>query len=121
MHEQYLAAVERLRRVESGDDPKEVYRLGPSMAMYEIGHDKALVYDAEHDDTPATVEWLREVVGEPTAKFGHTEIWRLTASVEVRIEGSLIRFMANIVSELCRNPTRGDVLTLLRVFSERKV
>jgi hypothetical protein len=59
-HEQYLAAVERLRRVESGEDFHEVY---PDLTAT-MGGDKLSVYDALHDATPATVEWCRTLGGE---------------------------------------------------------
>lgn len=118
----YLAAVERLRQLDLTDNDDKCKLIYGSTCYLPTNQavraDKVFVYDAEHDREPASVEWMREVLGEPTAKFGHITIWRITASVEFRSEGSLIRFMANIVSEMYRNPTRGEVLTALRLFKK---
>ena len=110
-YQEYRAAVERLRRVAS-ESASGVY------ADVFVDSDKLTIYDAEHDQTPASVEWLRDVLGEPNGEFGNMIIWRLSASVEIRVVGSLVRFMANIVSEMCRNPTRGDAMTALRLFKK---
>lgn len=107
-HEDYLAAVERLRRVASGDLANLVY-LGPSGPQEKIC-DMLIIYDAEHDPTPASVEWLKGLSKMPC----HVEY-------AFRLSGTEIAFIAHCGDVKLTNPTRGDVLTLLRVFRERKV
>lgn len=106
-HATYLATCERLRRVESGEGLLDVY--GVYTAVHDmVDYDKITIYDAEHDTRPATVEWLQEVVPSAWSVIqcrGCVELW-------VRFEGQQV---------IITNPTRGDVLTLLRLFSERKV
>lgn len=106
-HTDYLAALERLRRVASGEEICEVY--GPRRRDEWLA-DKALVFDAEHDTQPATVEWLSCL---PTVPF--------PVKATISLEGMRIEFMPNGKEIEIENPTRGDVLTLLRVFRERKV
>lgn len=120
-HTDYLTACERLRRVESGELIHVVYpgANGPQDRV----SDKLTVYDAEHDDTPATVEWLREVLGplkQIRAEYlswnigkpgDGLRLWWLFDSQSIAI---------NSVVDI-PNPTRGEVLRLLGVFRERKV
>lgn len=117
-YQEYIAVLKRMKEIEAKGTAELFYYHCSTSGHSQACQDKATIYDSEHDQTSATVEWLREVLGEPTGELGHMMIWRLTASVEIRVEGSLIRFMASIVSEMCRNPTRGDVLTALRLFKK---
>jgi hypothetical protein len=113
----YRAAVERLLRVESGESVHEVYAIRDNdYAAWKL--DKAIIYDAEHDQAPATVEWLREVGFEhyagvecPTYELGPLRA-TLISGVLVLCHGNSFR--------LSDNPTRGDVLTALRLFSKKE-
>ena len=107
----YTAAVEWLRIMqESG--PAKAYGLGPSMAAYEVGHDKVLIYDAERDQTPASVEWLREVLGpEPDVD----EVWLVNGRYVAWYGESMALFLGDI-----KLTTRGDVLTALRLFAKKE-
>ncbi len=77
-YQDYLAALDRLRRVKTDEPLSEIYGK-PLVCPEDIRADKALIYDAEHDDTPATVEWLR---GLPS-----TLRWRNTINISVRFDG----------------------------------
>ncbi len=116
-YQDYLAALDRLRRVKTDEPLSEIYGK-PLVCPEDIRTDKATVYDAEHDDTPATVEWL-ESIG-----FVHDggRSWRLGSFrfEDTSIKWLMVRSFGDIVANK-PNPTRGDVLRLLGVFSERKV
>jgi hypothetical protein len=110
----YRAAVERLRRVESGQYCRVVYEEDDFGEHY----DKLTVYDAEHDPTPATVEWLREVgleaIDEGLCAFGMLQVL-------IEDDGSYAMLYDGQESMVFKdNPTRGDVLTALRLFSKKE-
>ena len=105
----YKAAVDRLRRVASGEDWGEIYSSPTDRSL-----DKLTIYDAEHDREPATVEWCKEIGFEhyagvecPTYQLGGLRV--------TDIEGEIF-FCHGNASRLNNNPTRGDVLTALRLF-----
>lgn len=120
----YKAAVERLRMIQYGHDPVSVYGCD---SENEANADKVFIYDAEHDQTPATVEWLREVGGverdamgmhcgcDISIRFGGVDYWFRDG-----------RYMAASLacdwkSDLhLTNHTRGDVLRLLGVFAKKE-
>lgn len=105
MHNDYLAALDRLRRVASGEKVNDVY--GSECPYRDLGIDKAIVYDAEHDDTAASEQWLTEcgLINEPAFK-----ILCNGATGTIAICGvSFVKLL----------PTRGDVLRLLRVFGAK--
>ncbi len=77
-HQDYLAALDRLRRVKTDEPLSEIYGK-PLVCPEDIRTDKATIYDAEHDPTPATAEWLR---GLPS-----TLRWRNTINISVRLDG----------------------------------
>lgn len=116
----YKAAVERLRRVASGEDRCKVYE---SYGIYDafglgVGHDKATIYDAEHDREPVTVEWLREVGFEERDGDGELKIGEIMASFKHWGSGYWVLYKQN--KFVFDNPTRGDVLTALRLFGKRE-
>ena len=103
-HQDYLAAVDRLRRVESGELSHVVYP-GANGPQDKVS-DKLTVYDFEHDETPADLDWLWEHC--PAGWNAH------------RVESGLEIFIRTATSFVAlTNPTRGDVLTLLRVFGAK--
>lgn len=130
-HNDYLAACERLRLLDNprdDDRAKEVYGKTcylPSNPA--VRADKATVYDAEHDQTPATVEWLREVFGKPWYEGIDVTTWQHGGFHIEYHPGGVVRITCGHKIALddnnfdITNPTRGDVLRLLGVFKERKV
>lgn len=104
----YQAARERLRRLSVGEKYQRVYPYGVTKSSE--SYDKQIVYDAEHDSEPATVEWLREIgFIERSGRFE-------SGKIEIESTGFRLYLYPGCVNE----PTCGDVLTLLRVFAERK-
>jgi hypothetical protein len=111
-----------MSRVKSGESVFVVYSNDSSLILF----DKATTYDAEHDSEPATVEWLREVLGEPevSSRCGdflswRNGIWRLYTNVGLRFEyGGELRASDVPMDFTISNPTRGQVLKLLSVFGE---
>lgn len=118
-YQDYLAALERLRRVASGELSHVVYpgANGPQDRV----SDKLTVCDFEHDDTPATVEWLREVLGKPESTHRDVCQWPVGRdSVDIFASREFVSVRFACTYHLLENPTRGDVLRLLGVFNERK-
>jgi len=113
----YKAAVDRLRRVDSGEYSCDIYRRGPHESDCLIDRDKRIIYDAEHDSEPASVEWLREVLGEPVEECCD-EIAYKQCTLWLDDDGSL-QSIGFDCSTFC-NPTRGDVLTALRLFAKKE-
>ncbi len=111
-HQDYLAALDRLRRVASGELIHVVYpgENGPQDRV----SDKLTIYDFEHNDTPATVEWLASIGDKQVNSAGIVFVklseaitaWDLQPGVMLTIYGL----------DVLTNPTRGEVRTLLRVF-----
>jgi len=108
-YQEYRAAVERLRRVAS-ESASGVY------ADVFVDSDKLTIYDAEHDQTPASVEWLESIeiafkllpgFELKCAFVGSIEIWDYESEL-----------LAKTIGWHKVNPTRGDVLTALRLFKK---
>ena len=113
----YKAARERMRRVDGGEDRLDVY--GGIFAS--LGGDKLIVYDCEHDATPATVEWLREVGFDREKRTGNLRCGKLYGVVRFTDHG-LSLMVEDIDGEqvvITKSPTRGDVLTALRLFGKK--
>jgi len=105
----YKAAVERLRKVATKESLLAVYGNCQNPYM-EVRFDKATIYDAEHDQTPATVDWLR---GLPSHLC--------YINISVRLDGIRIMISDNECGDIkLLNPTRGDVITALRLFGKRE-
>ncbi len=121
-YQDYLAALDRLRRVKTDEPLSEIYGK-PLVCPEDIRTDKATIYDAETRPDTATVEWCREI--------GFTEGNVGKHRIEIGRVYFVQRFTDNgwsLVIEdtdgeqvvISKRPTRGEVLTVLRLFNERK-
>lgn len=125
MNQDYIAAKERLRLLDNprdDDRAKEVYGKTcylPSNPA--VRADKATVYDFEHDTRPASVEWLREVVCKQDEYGCGAMYFHISRDVGVCVDPDGMVAVAIDYINRFANPTRGEVLTLLRLFKERKV
>jgi hypothetical protein len=108
-YETYRAAVERLRRLEvEGYDA--VYRDTEWLPLC----DKSRVYDAEHDATPATVEWLVSIGFVKDDDLGELRMGKFAVDYATRNRRLPVYFENRL---LLNKPTRGQVLMLLSVFN----
>ena len=112
----YLAAVERLRLLDLPDNDDKCKLIYGSTCYLPtnpaVRADKVLIYDAERDQTPASVEWLREVLGpEPDVD----EVWLVNGRYVAWYGESMALFLGDI-----KLTTRGDVLTALRLFAKKE-
>lgn len=114
----YKAAVDRLRQLDLPDNDDKCKLMYGSTCYLPtnpaVRADKVLIYDAEHDQTPATVKWI---VGNFGGEWKHGNCLELK-NFQVwdhADEGVVILDMGH--SEI-ENPTRGDVLTALRLFKK---
>lgn len=113
----YRAAVERLRRVESGESVHEVYAIRDNgYAAWRL--DKALIYDAEHDQTPLAVELIQAEMGQDCKKYryGVRDYWftgeRMFSFADSRI------FVHGVM--ICSNATLGDLRKLLQLIAKKE-
>jgi len=115
----YLAAVERLRQLDLTDNDDKCKLIYGSTCYLPtnpaVRADKVFIYDAEHDSEPASVEWLREVLGEPVEECCD-EIAYKQCTLWLDDDGSLQSIGFDCSTFI--NPTRGDVLTALRLFKK---
>lgn len=109
-YQEYRAAVERLRRVAS-ESASGVY------ADVFVDSDKLTIYDAEHDQTQATVEWLESIGFVWDKNDGAMYNGEFAIDPTTRTKRFPIYFKNRFLID---NPTRGDVLTALRLFSKKE-
>lgn len=125
---EYLAANERLRRVESGEEPNEIYHRHADGGCPLICDDKATIYDAERDATPATVEWCAKSIGMqqvyPHSPSGRTVMcaYGFGAVICLMSDSTIVLrdYLPSLLHVRIDNPTRGDVITALRLFGGAK-
>jgi hypothetical protein len=113
----YQAAVERLRdSVENAYVDQHGNRFSCQSVI-----DKAIIYDALHDATPATVEWLREIACESKIVSGtgwsRTVYYGASEKPFASVNDGVVSLVG--LARPVNNPTRGQVLMLLSVFNER--
>ena len=112
----YKAAVERLRRVTTNGSLLAMYGNCQNPYM-EVKFDKATIYDADHDSEPATVEWLESIGFVWDKNDGAMYNGEFAIDPTTRTKHFPIYFKNRFVID---NPTRGDVLTALRLFDKKE-
>lgn len=116
----YLAAVERLRQLDLTDNDDKCKLIYGSTCYLPtnpaVRADKVLIYDAEHDREPASVEWLEGIGGKRIDAVGNTLVKFCEFITVWKVDSGLLLTMHGM--EMLTNPTRGDVLTALRLFKK---
>lgn len=117
-YQEYIAVLKRMKEIEAKGTAELFYYHCSTSGHSQACQDKATIYDSEHDQTPASVEWLKTL---PLEYFGEAAAWSFTSGL-VCVGGLYLRepetFMNIGKQPLGRNPTRGDVLTALRLFKK---
>lgn len=111
--EAYQAALARLQRLAKGEPIHLVYPEWPP----DSSGDRLLVFEAERDRTPATLEWLLaiglELIKEPP---GLDDKFRINGAAVIYVDADTKALTLDCDMWSKKQPTRGDVRTALWLF-----